>query len=47
MALARELISSSNLSKLDWEDAFAQSWLSKLSNLVSMWEIFSLVASFL
>lgn len=35
MALVRVLISCSYLSKrADWEDAFALSWLSKLSNLV-------------
>jgi hypothetical protein len=46
MALVRVLISCSNLSKrADWDDAFAPTWLSKLSNLVSMWEIFSLVAA--
>ena len=46
MALVRELMSCSNLSKrADWEEAFAPSWLSKLSNLVSMREIFSFVAA--
>ena len=45
MALGRILISCSNLSKrADWEVAFAPNWLSKLSDLVSMREIFSFVA---